>query len=423
MRVFKTTYTARDGTKRQAKKWFVEVRDHLRVARRFYGFTDKASSQALGRGIEYLVACKVRGKPPDPERCQWLEHAPVNVQEKLATVGLIERSRAAAPLEQHIEDFQSYLTKTKSRRTGWHRSQESIQRTVSRIRRVVAACGFGLWDDIDCGRIELYLGEQVLHPKTYNGYVVALGQFANWMLARGRAKVSPLAPLYRLPVKINANDRRAFTPEEALRLLTATERAPFRFGMSGHERAVLYLLAMETGLRVRELRSLQVSSFDFEACQVVVRAEFCKNREQATQLLKHARAEQLQQFSADKPVEAAAFHLPSSYRMAAMLRADCHDAEIEVQNERGKIVFHCLRHMLATNLDKTGASLKERMAIMRHSDRASLTLGVYTHVTTYDIRRAIERLPDYPWPGTERTEVTASPQVKKGGARLARLPR
>ena len=101
--------------------------------------------------------------------------------------------------------------------------------------------------------------------------------------------------------------------------------------------------------------------------------------------------------------------IPAHYRTAKMLHADCQTADIPVVDDVGrKIVFHSLRHILATELDRSGASLKEQMTIMRHSDRSNLTLGVYTHVRTYDIRQAIENLPNYPWPGTQTAEAKAT---------------
>ena len=45
---------------------------------------------------------------------------------------------------------------------------------------------------------------------------------------------------------------------------------------------------------------------------------------------------------------------------------------------------------------------------MRHSDKSNLTLGTYSHVRVYDIRRAIENLPDYLWPGTQRDKAVAT---------------
>jgi hypothetical protein len=40
MRVFTTTYT-QNGQRKTAKKWYIELRDHLETIRRFPAFTDK----------------------------------------------------------------------------------------------------------------------------------------------------------------------------------------------------------------------------------------------------------------------------------------------------------------------------------------------------------------------------------------------
>ncbi|MHC4544632.1 MAG: hypothetical protein ACYTDW_01580 [Planctomycetota bacterium] len=51
------------------------------------------------------------------------------------------------------------------------------------------------------------------------------------------------------------------------------------------------------------------------------------------------------------------------------------------------------------------------MAIMRHSDRSNLTLGTYAHVQVHNLRRAIENLPDYPWPGSEESNALSEMTV------------
>ncbi len=250
------------------------------------------------------------------------------------------------------------------------------------------------------------LGE--ISTKSKNYYLQAVQHFCRWMVQDQRAGESPVEHLNRLRLPEDEH-RRALSFEEVPRLLEATEKAQTRFGMTGHERAVLYLLAVECGLRVRELQSLTISSFDFMECTVTVKAEFCKDRKKAEQLLKNKRAPQLQEFFADKTPKVKAFNMPSNYRTAEMLKADLTEAGIPYEDMAGrKADFHCLRHTLATALDKTGASLKERMDIMRHSDKSNLTLGTYTHVRIYDLRRAIENLPDYLWPGTQKNKAVAT---------------
>ena len=84
-------------------------------------------------------------------------------------------------------------------------------------------------------------------------------------------------------------------------------------------------------------------------------------------------------------------------------RRDLQAAGIEGVNDRGvEVTFHSLRYALATALDRSGASLKERMTIMRHSDKGSLTMGTYTTLEVIDLRGAVARLPDYPWPSDVR---------------------
>jgi len=231
--------------------------------------------------------------------------------------------------------------------------------------------------------------------------------FCTWMVREQRAAESPVEHLNRL--RTTEADRRPLDFDEVCRLLAATEKAPYRFGMPGHEPAVLYLVGIETGLRVRELQSLSVSSFDFDAATVTAKPEHCKNGQKEVQLLRYKRAAQLREFFAGKLPGVKAFNMPSYYRTAKILHADLEAADIPVVDDAGrKIVFHSTRHTLATELDKSGASLKEQMTILRHSDRGNLSLGVYTHVRTYDIRRAVENLPDYPWPGSETAEAVAT---------------
>ena len=76
-------------------------------------------------------------------------------------------------------------------------------------------------------------------------------------------------------------ERRIISPNELRRLLEATAAAKDHHNMGGYERCLIYRLAAETGLRANELRTLKKLSFDFEECQVTVKAKDAK----ATSLL------------------------------------------------------------------------------------------------------------------------------------------
>ena len=270
---------------------------------------------------------------------------------------------------------------------------------MARIRQTFGACRFERWNDISKDKVESELSKLDVESSTYNHYLTAIRHFCGWMVDNDRAVTSPVAKMGRLNV-VKRERRRALSFEEMCNLLAATEKAPNRFGMTGHERAVLYLVAVETGLRVRELQNLKVCSFDLDNSTVTLEPEFCKNRQSAEQLLKMKRADQLRAFFAGKESNDRAFNMPSNFRTAKMLYADLDDTDIDQTG----VVFHSLRHTLATELDKSGASEKERKTVMRHSDRSDLTLGIYTHVRRYDLRQTIEKLPDYLWPGEKQQQ-------------------
>ena len=91
---------------------------------------------------------------------------------------------------------------------------------------------------------------------------------------------NPLAHLDGLNVKTDRRrNRRALTVDELRGLLDAACRGPECYGMDGPERGLLYWLAVESGLRSNELRSLTRASFalDAEPPTVTVDAAYSAN--------------------------------------------------------------------------------------------------------------------------------------------------
>ena len=80
-------------------------------------------------------------------------------------------------------------------------------------------------------------------------------QFCRWMVKHGRATATRSIILKPLNVRIDRrHDRRALSVDEVKSCSTRRcERAAWR--MSGPERRLLYLLALETGLRANELEA------------------------------------------------------------------------------------------------------------------------------------------------------------------------
>lgn len=183
--------------------------------------------------------------------------------------------------------------------------------------------------------------------------------------------------------------RRVIEDEDLIHLLAVTAAGPERYGMTGHERALVYRLCAESGLRANEVRNLQVSSFDFEARVVKVRAHYAKNREEDHLALHPDTAEDLQAYLAHKLPTALAFNVPE--RTADMLKEDLAAAGIPYVEDGEYFDFHALRYETGTRLIESGADPKVVQEHMRHSD-IKLTLGLYTKVKQRE-KRAMAKLP------------------------------
>ena len=162
-----------------------------------------------------------------------------------------------------------------------------------------------------------------------------------------------------------------------------------RRGLSGWRRYILYKLAVETGLRLRELAKLTKNSFDFNKRTVTVYCDETKSAKLACQFMTVTTTALIKDLTRDMMPDAPVFHLMKVAKVAPeILRKDCEAAEIEVDNHKGKIVFHSLRHTCATFLIDKGVPVKTVQTIMRHSD-VSMTLQYYTHQLVGGVEAAI----------------------------------
>lgn len=240
MRVFRTSYRDRDGQKVQAKKWYIELRDHLQAVRRFPAFTDKAASAAFGRQIERLVRYRAAGEQPDAALSRWLERTPARLRQRFADIGLLDPERASGgkSLAEHLADFQKALADKAD-------TKKQVGENVGKVKRIVEGCKFRAWSDISATAVSRYLSDLEstggIGKRTRNNYLKAIKQFCRWMVKHRRASQSPLEQLdcVSLQAGDTRHERRALEPDEIRRLLDTTAAQPERFGMSGYERSLL----------------------------------------------------------------------------------------------------------------------------------------------------------------------------------------
>ena len=399
MRLFRSTYADRKGRTRQAAKWYVEFTDHTGRVRRLAAFVDRRATEELGRKLMRLVECRASGDVLDSALRRWTEELPAHLRERLVKHGLIDARRAAAsrPLQEHLEDYRASLEAN-------NRGEKYINLTTSRAASVISGCGFCFWSDMAPGSVEKYLSDlrqNGLCIRTSNHYLRAIKQFCRWMVQNRRASESPVAHLKALnPHTDRRLERRALSPDECRKLLQATRNGPERYGMSGPERALLYRLAIGTGLRASEIRSLTRSSFDLDANPptVTVEAGYSKHRREDTLALRPELADAIRAHVAYMLPATKVFTSPKSIKTmwptAKMLAADLESAGIDVIDKVGRIVdFHALRHTLASHLAAAGVHPSTAQKLLRHSTIA-LTMNVYTHTAIEGQSAALAKLPD-----------------------------
>lgn len=222
---------------------------------------------------------------------------------------------------------------------------------------------------------------------TKNAYRAAWKSLTRWAHQKGRIASDPLADLAKWRTSgFRSFSRRALAADEVARLLATTRLAPPRQGLSGPDRAMLYLVAIVTGFRWSELASLTPRSFRLDAVPpaVELQAGRAKNRKVTTQPLTPELVADLARWLAGRSRDRVCWTLGTEGG-AAMLQADLVEAGIPIRDEHGAVAdFHALRHTLGTWLAQRGVSVQAAQRIMRHSS-PTVTAQYYTHLATADL--------------------------------------
>ena len=418
MRVFRKYRRGPRSARIPYRRWYVEFRDHREVVRRLAAFSDKCASEELGRKLERLAARRSTGVGPDRELSRFLGGLPERIVARLADLGLLDRSRAAAgqSIEAHLADFEATLR-------ARQRTEKYVRLLVSRVRRVLEGIGACSLATIRPTTVERFLAEQRaqgLAAKTSNHLLAAVRGFTGWALASGLLGEDPLVTLKPLNARLDPRrERRALSfGDELPRLLRAAAAGPEHRGIVGPLRALVYRLAAETGLRVAELVSLRAGDLDLNAERpaVVLRASAAKNRREARIPLRPETVRALAPDLADKLPAAPLLPLPRSFKDKATrwLRFDLGRAGIAYEDDSGRVAdFHALRASFVTALMQSGASPKVVQSLARHAD-AKMTLGLYSKLGRDDERRALDRLPSLPFPHEEDHPLRATGTALEG---------
>ena len=358
-------------SKKKNQPWWIQYTDHLGNRKTVKGFTDKRRTQELAAKRETEARLRKNGLV-DAE------------QERITEVG-------RTPIEEHLPAFEESLA---------NKDPRYVSGTLSKIRTIIAGCGFSSLADIQREAVETYLRQrrkekERFGPSTYNMYVQAMGSFCKWCDNTKRLPSSPLKGIKRLNIEVDIrHKRRALTPAEVGRWLEAAETSKESVeDFDGKQRARIYLVAYMTGLRKNEIANLSPRSFalDQQPPTVTVEAEHSKHRSKDVLPLHADLVAKLRAWIAGMAPNGRLFPGFGSKNAALMVRYDLANAGIPYHNDDGFADFHAVRHTYITQLFRSGALLPEVKELARH--RNIQTTMKYTHIGMADRARALSNLP------------------------------
>lgn len=285
------------------------------------------------------------------------------------------------PLMKHVEDFLADIR-------GKNRSPKHLATMKRMLDAIIGKCGLATLNDLAIGKVDAFLldlAQQDKSARTRNSYRQAIVGFAEWCVVKGRLPHNPLKSVSKAEGRA-MRQRRALTVAELTKLLTATEkRCP--------ERALLYRIALYTGLRKGEIAALRVRDLRLDDQRPTLHLEgrFTKNKKDAVLPLVPFLADLLRTHCQGKASDARVIAVPTKVNLR--IRKDLLVAGIAFKDESGRYAdFHALRKCTATLLALGGVHPRIAQQILRHSS-IDLTMGTYTDDTLLPLKEAVEKLP------------------------------
>jgi integrase len=293
--------------------------------------------------------------------------------------------------------------------------------TMGRVRKVVEGCGIRRADGLSADAVNRLLDrlqqeKEIRTAQTRKHYERAVKSFGRWLAVTERL---PKDPLGRLEVTcVEAADvvhgRGAFTREEIERIAEAARKGPSYRGLTGPQRALLYVFASCTGLRAKECAAVRKGDFGPGLACVRLLGQFTKNSQDAMQpipsFLRPTLAEYVRALGEDD------FLWPGGWdqdgqggwveagwiagkEAGEFLRKDAANCSPGIVIGRkgqeangGRVLdFHSFRHSYVSSLARAGIPEGLAQKLARASCRAILLR--YTHTELSQLTEAIEGIP------------------------------
>jgi integrase len=374
------------GYRKRGKVWYYRITGANGNKVERAGCSDKRATEEMARAAETAVARQRAGlDDPKAERMATAERTPLidhlaswrkHLIAKGGTVThadlLSSRARRAVGiiLGADLDAIDPPKTATREQRAEADKSLDRILRSGRLSRFTPTRVQSALADLIDAGRSR----------QTANHYRAALRNFARWLVAEGLTRDVFTTGTTGYDVEEDRrHDRGVLSADEFGKLLESADPGePFR-DLAGKDRAMLYLVASDTGLRASELASLIPASFDLEGLTVRLEAAEAKNGREALLPIRADLADLLKSYLDGRPADAPVWPGTWPKRAADMLRIDLERSGVAYLDGDGRYRdFHSLRHRFGTALALANVPPKVIQSLMRHST-ITLTMDRYAN--------------------------------------------
>jgi integrase len=383
------TRCPKTGKKIKSSKWYVQFRDHLYIVRRLPAFRNKALSLSLERKINELVEYRRAGEALTGDVKRFVDTLDVAILRRLQRWGLVgaQVSGRGVSVDELVMQYLKDL--------------ENIGRRESYINSVDARLNKFLEDaqvrslyDLTPARFIEFRNNLICSAATKNHYLTEIKGFLSWLVKQGNLKDNPLASIS--PLTASHIEYGILSPDVFIQLIQGTQGlATIHYDTTGKQRALLYLLAGNTGLRISELLAIRWGWIDYNNRVVHLPASATKNKRAAHQPIPQAVIEALRVIpnqEPDKPV----FDFPVGFgsKSARVLRKDLQACGLPLVDEHNrKIVFHSLRASFISFLANSDTPAKVVQQLARHSS-INLTMNTYAKAYNQSLQSAMDNLPD-----------------------------
>jgi integrase len=291
------------------------------------------------------------------------------------------RDAASRLLTDHLTEFLAYMK-------GLNRSASHISHVGTRVRTLIADCGWRYLSDVTAKSFELWRQKKAgeLSIKTRNEYRASMFSMLAWLEENEELAANPFK-------RVKKTDGRG---QETIKRRAATKAEIEGLCSVAGDCGVGYLAAVTTGLRRGELSKLEDGDFHLDVAQpfALVRAATTKDRTPAKVYLGPQLVAELKKLRAPGMPSnslALAGRMPTMNKMREHLAA----AGIPFKDDQGRrLDFHALRMTFDTNLAIAGVSDAVRMKLMRHKS-PRLTLETYTDSEKVPVAASLAKLPEF----------------------------